>query len=76
MIWWWVSRRLLKHFVTYLLDDLSDIQGILGEADGRGGEQLEGAVAARARHCSTDHVHVYVTFVLSQTLNNKYTLKS
>jgi len=44
-----------------------DIQGILGEAGSRGWEQLEGAVAARTGHCSTDYVHVYVTFVLSQT---------
>lgn len=43
---------------------LSAIKGILGEADCRGGEQLQGAVAARTGHCSTDSVYVCVTFVL------------
>lgn len=49
---------------------MSDIEGKLGEEDCRGGEQLEGAVAARTWHCSTDYVHVYVTSfsVFSSTL--------
>lgn len=33
------------------------VEGIFREPDGRGGEQLEGAFAARSRSCSSDNVH-------------------
>lgn len=65
-----LSREYSLFYITNMFAGwLSDIQGILGEADSRSGEQLEGVVAARTWHCSSNNVHVYVTFYFIFTPN-------